>query len=767
MERKIFISIALLFITLGCSDYLDDAEYAKIKELATASKIFEIPTSETSLKVPVYSNGNVSVRFVGENPSWVTLEQSAFAGDDTLRLAFSENEGFRRMAKVQLTLNNGEKTDTLFFKQSGVVPYLQCAAPFTTIDGRSAGAASFDVQSNLEMNQIETSVSYLSGAEGWISSVSLSEGKASVNTSPTGSEHMSKAKITLSYIDSWEEEFSVALFATASDKNGKFGTEITWTEARALAGQGEIQDDSFITGVIISDFRSKNLALNPSVSYNKVDITESDKTAYIQKEDGSMGFCLKFETPEDNVLSKGTAVTLSLQDLTINKELNPERYIITGVKAGNIVQSAPGNIAEKNKMIAELQDDDIYTWVKLQGTEFYCKYGAYSNVNENYTISSSINAMLSSSNKDRMDTWASMLVDTEGSAIYAPVNMSCEWRRSTDTGITTLVPQGNGVTEGIIVSEENPRYGDMGKYQIRVIDQTGFCQEVDGTSAFTEHVRYNGQPYSYRYGQYGAIDQKYAAPVGLINRMKQIIPSDDISQTKKVPNAEFTCQNWSAAAALTDNNYPIASNDAYCSPFCSNAKIGKAGVASTDNSTGHPRAMILVHDIKGWFEWTDNKVTGYHGVVLDVKAKDLSGDVMMLSFAFGAGKNSASTSRNYPAHWCVECSVDGGETFALCPDAATGKDYVHLRSYPWADSNIDGTKYMTAGGAGLGATEHCFRLPSDAFGLEHVFIRIRPYDDTMSVLPLAWNGDVENGKVAYNTKVDTYINFEYISVRYR
>ena len=756
-----------MLVALGCSRLFDDAEYAQIKELATATKVFDIPTGETQVKVPVYSNGNVSVRFIGETPTWAALDKRAFSGDDTLHLSFPENGGFRRMAKLLLSLNDGEKFDTLFFKQSGTVPYLQCAAPFTTIDGRSAGIATFDIQSNVDIKQIGTSVVYLSGAQGWISSVSLSEGKAAVQTSPTGSDHMSKAKITLTYTDPWDEVFSVALFATASDKNGGFGTEITWEAARSLAGQGTIQDDSFIKGVIISDHLSRNMALNPSVAYNKVDVSESDRTAYLQKEDGSMGFCLKFETPEDNMLSKGTAIALSLQGLNIIKKLNPERFIIDGIQAGNVVQSAPGVIASKNKKIAELQDADIYTWVSLQNTELYCKYGAYTNVNENYTLSSPINAMLSSTYKDRMDSWAIMLVDTYGSAIYAPVNMLCGWRRSTDASLSTLVPQGNGVTEGVVVSEENPRYGDMGKYQIRVIDETGFCQDVAGSSAFTEHVRYNGQPYSYRYGQYAAIDSKYAAPAGLEKRMRQIIPSDDISQAKKVPNAELSCQNWSAASALTDNNYPIASNDAYCSPFCTNVAIGKAGVASTDNTTGHPRAMILIHEIKGWFDWSDNKVSGYRGLVLDMKAQNVQGEVMMLSFAFSAGKASAATSRNYPAHWCVECSVDGGETYALCPDAVTGKNFVHLRSLPWSDANIDGTKYMTVGGAGLGATEHCFRLPSSAFGQEHVFIKIRPYDDTMAVLPLAWNGDVENGRVSHNTKVDTYINFEYISVRYR
>ena len=767
MEKEILIAIAVLTASVGCSRFLDDAEYARITELAAAKQIYDIPAEETSIKVPVYSNGNVAVSFIGGIPAWASLDKMKFSGDDTLSVSFTANDGFRRMVKLQLSLNEGEQLDTLFFKQAGQVPLLQCATPFSSIDGRTANTMVYDIQSNLDMGLIETSVSYLSGTDGWVSSVSLADGKAMVQTTPTGSDHMSKARITLSYTDSWEEVFSVVLLATASDKNGSFGTEITWETARSFAGNGVIQEDSFIKGVVISDCHSQNMAMNPSVAYNRVDVTESDKTAYLQKDDGSMGFCLKFEAPEDNMLSKGTSVTLSLQGLSIVKEQEPDRFIISGLTAGNIVQSAPGTVAVKKRKIAELKDDDIYTWVELQNTEFYCKYGAYSNVNENYTLSSPVNAMLTSANKDRMDGWAAMLVDTEGKAIYAPVNMLCEWRRSTDSGITHLVPQGNGTTEGVIVSENNPRYGYMGKYQIRVIDQSGFCQDAEGSSAFTEHVRYNGQPYSYRYGQYGAIDTKYAAPAGLVNRMKQIIPSDDISQTKKIPNAELSCQNWSAAAALTDSNYPIASNDAYCSPFCTNDKVGKAGVASTDNTTGHPRAMILVHDIKGWYEWTDNKVTGYRGLIIDMKAQDLQGELMILSFAFSAGKTSAATTRNYPAHWCVECSVDGGETYTICPDAATGRDFVHLRSLPWADSNIDGTKYLTAGSAGLGATEHCFLLPSSAFGLEHVFIKIRPYDDTMSVLPLAWNGDVENGRISYNTKADTYINFEYISVRYR
>ena len=751
----------------GCAN-LDDAAYTTVQELASAQDVFMISAEgQADLKVPVYSNGNVSIELVGNNTGWMTLDKMSFSGDDTLRVAVSENTGLRRMAKAFLTLDGGEKKDTLYFKQYGLVPHLDCSSPFATVDGRESNTLTYELETNLSPGELTTAVEYVSGPQGWISSVAFSQDGVTVNTKPTGSNGLSRASVLLKHIDSWEEEFSVTLFATASNKNGEFGTEISWEQARSLAGTGVISDDVYIKGVIISDCKSANMALNPSVSYNNVDITESMKTAYIQKEDGSLGFCLKFDDSKYNVLSKGSLVSLSLNGVKIEKIDTPERFILSGLRTDNIVESSVGTIVEKNKKISQLQDSDIYTCVRLQDTEFYCKYGAYANVNENYTLSSSINSMCSSNYKDRLDGWATMLVDKDGSAIYAPVNMLCEWRRSVDPTISVLVPQGNGITEGIIVSETNYRYGNYGKYQIRVVDNTGFRQPFDGESAYTEYVRYNGQPYSYRYGQYAAINTEYAAPAGLEKRMRMAIPSDDISQSKKIPNAELTCENWSAASSLTDSNYPMSSYDAYCSPFCTNVSVGKAGVASTDNSTGHPRSLLLVHEIKGWYDWNENQITGYRGVVVKMDASTIQGTNILFTFAFSAGKTSASTSQNFPAHWCVECSVDGGESWTLCKDVVTANDFVHLRALPWADTTIGGAQYVTSAGCGLGATEHCFRLPDAAFGNSAVFIKIRPYDDVMSVLPLAWNGDVENGKVSSKTKADTYISFDYISVRYR
>ena len=71
-----------------------------------------------------------------------------------------------------------------------------------------------------------------------------------------------------------------------------------------------------VEGIVVSDFHSKNMEANPSVSYDKVDVTVNDCTAYLESPDGRYGFRLRFDTPEDNVLARGTRLSLSLSGTT-------------------------------------------------------------------------------------------------------------------------------------------------------------------------------------------------------------------------------------------------------------------------------------------------------------------------------------------------------------------------------------------------------------------------------------------------------------------
>ena len=495
---------------------------------------------------------------------------------------------------------------------------------------------------------------------------------------------------------------------------------------------------------VIGDAGNPNMDQNLNTGPNSITTDENDCTNYVQSLDGRYGFRLRFDTPEDNVLARGTRLSLSLSGTVLTREENPERYTISSLVGENMVESAAGEaIPVKQRRISELTDDDVYTFVSLENTEFLFKEGSYANVYENYSLSSDVNAS-QTGNNNRMDGWASLLMDDAGNSIYAPVNMLCLWRRSGQG-----VPQGTGTTHGIVVHNELPRYGNVGRYQIRVLDESGFGMEWAGESAYTEFAEWDGNPHKYSFGTYAKFNSRYA-----YNRLESITPSDDISSGKTVPNAELFCENHVETTAA--EAWPIAGTGNYNNP-----EVGSLGTSLTC------KAYFVKAGVKGWYRWEGNEVVGYNGLRMEFSTASLNGSHMLLGFSFAAGTISATTSKTYPAHWCVEYSVDGGQSYTLCPSAATGADYVHLRSLPWWDASLAGNRYNTCSSAGIGLTDHLFRLPAEVFGRERVMVRIRPYDKVMTVLPLVWNGDTETAVISAATTYDNQLRWGVITLRYR
>ncbi|MBQ7517052.1 MAG: BACON domain-containing protein [Bacteroidales bacterium] len=756
MKSKHLFLILLCCLSGACKIF-DDAQYAKIVELIAPEQEEPVSVDGGEVNVHVYSSGKVSVTVMNDIGDWAEVGVRSFEGDGDIPILFEANSGFRRMVKLLLTLNGGEKEYVVIVRQDGVEPYLECDSPYAVVDGSDEDIAGFDLSTNIPVEELLTEVEYQSGSSGWIREISPDVGRMSVETAPNPGDHVSRARIRFSYVDGWEQYFKVDIFITSSDRDGEFGTRIDFEQMLGYAGQGTVTDEVYVEGVVISDWHSKNMAFNPSINYDQVDVTQSRRTAYLQSPDGSKGVRLLYDNPDDNTLVKGTLLSMSLLGATVTREDDPLRYTVSGLKPTNMVKSETGTIVEKRKSISALSDSDLYTYVTLTNTEFVYKTGSYANVYENYTLKSSINSMCSGNN-NRFDVWASLLVDDQGKAIYAPVNMLCLWRRSGNG-----VPQGVGDTQGIIVHEVNHRYGDQGRYQIRVIDESGFCQEWNGASAYHDFAEWDGSPYHYRYGLYKTINARYADPNDSDrDRLETIFPSDDISAAQPTPAAELSSENKTLGSSA--GAYPFGNYSAFCAKRVTNSGPGDRGIASGDTSDEYPRSLCLNNQIKGWFKWDGNNIVGYNGVVIKT-TRAATGSLMTFSYSFDVGKISAATSQYFPAHWCVEYSIDGGSTYKICPDAVTGKDYVHLRSLPWWDVNIGGIKYYTCNSCGLGATEHLSVVPSDVFGKGTVYFRIRPYDNVMAIFPIEWYGDTETSEVRYNTTANTVINFENIVIR--
>ncbi len=239
-------------------------------------------------------------------------------------------------------------------------------------------------------------------------------------------------------------------------------------------------DQTIIKGVFVSDCDSKNMEYNPNTAYSTVDITETDKTGYFQELDGERGFRVKFESAEHNTFKPGDEVVLNLSGTTVVADSNASgttSYTIEGVRKENVMSLTAGEVPSKVKTIAELTDEDIYTYVTLSDMEFVFKEGAYTNVKESYVQYTALNEGTKGP-KNMQDSSARLMQDRNGNAIYMQINSLCQWRRKVNALAAGNhgVPQGVGNLHGIITTNVDPRYGDnngfIGKYSIRPIDES-------------------------------------------------------------------------------------------------------------------------------------------------------------------------------------------------------------------------------------------------------------------------------------------------------
>ena len=727
---KIFrMSILFAMTVIAASCNLDDAQYVTIDELAVSEIAENVAVEGGSVTFRIYSNSDVTLAPRGGLQEWAQVSTMAFSGDSDVTVTFQPNEeGLRRGVVLDVASSTG-KTMEVVVKQDGKEPYLKCMTPFRSVSGKDNTEMEFSLETNVDHSLLNVAIAYLSGSDGWISVSKLEGGRLKASISANATDKVNKAKVTVSFTDGWNEYHSADFYVTQSDRNGNFGKPVSFADARNLASSAVITENYVIEGVVISDCDSRNMGLNPAVSAKVVDVTVSDRTAYIQSVDGKYGFRVIYDEVSDNLLKHGTSVTLSLQGTVLSMENDPERYTISSVSGENVMESSDGaEVVVKEKNITELVPEDIYTWVTLKDVELAVKEGSYTDIRENYALETSVNTACPNSSSARyfyMDNWATLLTDCTGNAIYAPINMLCEWRKP-DAG----APRGKGCVSGIIVSEDIRRYGNVGQYQLRVVDETGF--DFGEPSVWTVLAKWDG---------FGASsDNRYD------KALTASIPADDNAavtlKCEKTTSGTFSDQHsYKSIAAVTNRTCGIS--DLY-------------------------RALMIKSDMRGWYRFEGEEVVGYNGVRLDFSTVGISGSQMMLMFSFYSGQTLAlATIRSYPSHWCVEYSIDGGREWNMAVSSATGEKYVHLHTLPYVETSLNGNLYQTCTSAGLGATTHAFCFPEEIFGKEDVRVRIRPYDTVISSLPVHYDGETETSHINPYIVYEDYVAFENIFLRYR
>ena len=751
MNRKLicaFLAVGTI-LSAACSKY-NYSEEKDIKELAVVSDEYLIGDGGDDCIIPVYANGQVHVSLLEGDVEWARLDKDVLDGDGTFILEVDPNTGARRMVNVLLYLEEFDMRDTVCVRQEGKKQTLTCSAPYVMVNGRESVVTELEISAkNVPTEEVTYEIEYAGHGADWVSSVVVETSKVILTTEPNTKYVSRRAKCSLFYVDGWGERIKSDIFITQSDNDGTVGSDILPVEVQAMASETgfTVLDDLVVEGVIISDCDSRNMELNPMLDYNVVDSLASMRTAYMQSLDGVNGFRIQFTDYQENTLHFGTKVKLNLYGCTVTKQTDPLRYTISGVGGANLVSAEEGHAPlAKIKKISQLTDQDIYTYVTLSDTEFPLKRGTYLDIRE---VSKSD---WGGDYSQTIDGWATLLIDDEGSAIYAPINIRCAWRR-TGNGL----PQGKGNTSGIIVSHEMRRIGDVGRYQIRVIDESGFSQTDQ--SAYRLHAEwYNSFTDSKAYS-YFAKNDKY-----IWANLKTVFPSVDILEPDQtVANGEMVVQNQFGDPGRTQHIDGGTYYIKHALTGTEDGNIGAVGLSYLQMPTGFyqwdEESKTLLRDEKG------NLLTnGWEFTIQNLEG--VSASDYVFAFDFAGGYKVAGVARLYPAHWCVECSVDDGATWIPVKKSITSdQPYVHMRSLPWPKAQINGRSYMTAAEAGMGFTQHAFHLPEAVTGKASFKIRLRPYDDVVTILPFDWKSSTETGHIEYSTTLSGGLRVRFGSIR--
>lgn len=297
------------------------------------------------------------------------------------------------------------------------------------------------------MPELTSSVTYEGSQKDWISNVTTTTEALSFDVTDNETK---EARTAVIKVELASKGIAVELKVTQGVKTRQYSFE----ELRAVlpsAGEQAFEGD-FFEGVIVADAGQKNMETNPMTSATSYDDNESAITNYVQSLDGKYGMRLKFATAADNTLKKGDKVKISLAGATLVREDNPVRYTLRGVSANNVTVEENVQLAARQKTIAELTDEDVYTLVTLPDVEVPFCYGSWVNVRKEWI------------DEKRINFDNRILRDVNGNEIRMIVNTDAEWYL-TDAG----VPKGSGPVSGVIVNTTSEYYGSdiLGKYQIR------------------------------------------------------------------------------------------------------------------------------------------------------------------------------------------------------------------------------------------------------------------------------------------------------------
>ena len=587
---------------------------------------------------------------------------------------------FPRTAEIKLFIENaeGDVTSTVCSLSQGL------ADPMFTLEaasGQYSGLSQAVVVPTTDNNMaayapyFEKEVVYaqeVAEGEEWITGLNITAEGLAFNLKMNEGDTPRQATINLSYTD------AVGNAVSASYKviQAIYPKAMEFSALRALT-PGEITAAGYIEGYIVGDINSKNNAgnefdFNVEGKFNQYDRTVNDKTNYIESKDGQYGIRLVFDVASDNTLPRYTAVKIAIEGLTLVKNNSPEYYTLTGVTAAHLLEVGAADqfkVPAKEKTIAQLTDNDIFTMCTIKGLEIMCKDGAYTNNHEGYTWKDGTINKIGAGSDSRLDQASLLMYDRSGDRIMMLTNILTPWRRDgADVAFHTVVPQGSGNFKGIVVHDETAEIDlgaeYMGRYQLRAMVEEDI--DLDAEAAFTTTI----VEWNWNDG---------------VNKLTPDIGSGSINHSGSSASAYYDFNNTYIPVSGTDKN-------------------GVPG-KPMNGDTG-TKGMVKQAAQRFYNVWQNA------GKVFEVSfsTAGISGSNLMFGMTWMSG-NLALTNAQVPYSWEMSYSIDGKATFKKVDDVFCRTTGVY------SGCPIDASPQYS---------ELLRKLPAECFGKENVVVRLAP-----------------------------------------
>lgn len=800
MKKIIDILIATCSLTavVSCNVSLfDDAWKFPLVELGTTQKIYEIPSQGTSGEMNVFANSTFVLNGIDKAP-WLEFDKTSGSENCSIKYTVAANDGFRRKAVILLQSEVSERTDTLIFKQNASVEAVLSVGGTSLISKGAGGDQTFPLTTNIPFESISMELRYITDFEdAWVEDISFdTDGQNKILRIRTGkneSEAPRIARISMSFTDGWDEKVEVTFNLIQKNKDEIFGTPVSFEELRKNYSDGNVISDYItLTGIVVSNTESGNAGENEQITATTIDYTGSKVTAYLESPDGKYGIRITVPDEKENVFRQFDKVQLLLKGCVVTKKENPERYEISGVTEDMIVERenvGKAAVPVKEKHIADLVDEDIYTYVTLKDVEFPVRKGPVAPINEGYSIGT---------NANRIDKYPRLIRDINGDVSYLMTNTVCRYRND-----GTPLPYGSGSLSGVVVHERfvrfefknganildidsDPTLGYISRYQLRHQCKediwSGMNPSVEDSfsALLTEYRFVNPDPDAATtraalptYGTNGQLTHTYQQKYTLDETKERIYQNDmtinfvyTFSYLGPIGNNEKYMfglhkgndngigvildpekEHWPQWASW--QNLLSTSPDGtleWCGPYATSEDARNINLF---NGSDQPGKAICPWGTKIGFSnqyWWDYETGRPYGWLLNFSTKGISTNHISLQFT------ALNYARYTPRYWKVEWSLQD------CQDAAHDADWHFVACYTVPDV----TEWSVATVFSLcGYKEYNIDLPLEILGKDNVYIRLVPSSD------IASSGfDYTDTHMCNDMKIEHESAIDYIAIRY-